>query len=378
MTDDKGPMIIAVCWAFTALALLFVTGRLFVRAAVHGKLFSDDYWIILSAICAIVSNIFTTISVYWGNGKHFETLSLEQKQNTIMWMMAAYVPGIQTLGFPKLAVIALLGRLLLPTKLHRHILWTMGIICCLSLTAMVMTLLLQCSPPRALWDFSLPRNCLHPKTLEGLAFWASTCSAFLDFYLALYPAIVLWGLRMTVQKKIGLSFALGMGFVSGCVGIVKATGVPTLSSPDVSYDLCDPLYWTSIEGNLIIIAACIPVLSPLLEIAKGRSIWRSKTKSSSHQYQDYSNPDAPQRGVELRSKSKPGKKVDAYGFTIQAKGDSEESIVQPDKQSATASSERRSGTYNPSDGIVKSSVVTIAYDQGDQAPTSAATRWAVV
>lgn len=43
-------MINALCWAFTALALLFVAARLFVRGAVHRKLFSDDYWIILSAV----------------------------------------------------------------------------------------------------------------------------------------------------------------------------------------------------------------------------------------------------------------------------------------------------------------------------------------
>lgn len=87
--------------------------------------------------------------------------------------MAAYVPGIQTLGFPKLAVIALLSRLLDPNRYHLIFLWFMGIICCLSLTAMVMLLLLQCSPPRALWDFSLPRDCLSPDVLMGLAFWAS-------------------------------------------------------------------------------------------------------------------------------------------------------------------------------------------------------------
>lgn len=125
-------------------------------------------------ICAILSNILVTISVYWGNGKHFDVLTMEQQQNTIKWMMAAYVPGIETLGLPKLAVIALLTRLLAPGRTHFWILWAMGIICCLSLTAMVMTLILQCSPPSALWDFSLPRNCLDPKVLEGLAFWASS------------------------------------------------------------------------------------------------------------------------------------------------------------------------------------------------------------
>lgn len=48
--EDKGPMMLAVCWTFTALAILFVGARLFVRAMVHRRLFSDDYWIILSIV----------------------------------------------------------------------------------------------------------------------------------------------------------------------------------------------------------------------------------------------------------------------------------------------------------------------------------------
>ncbi|KAF4775205.1 hypothetical protein HER10_EVM0007803 [Colletotrichum scovillei] len=384
MVDDKGPMIIAVCWTFTALGLIFVGGRLFVRATVHRKLFSDDYWIILSSACAILSNALVTISVGWGNGKRFTVLDLEQKQNTVKWMIAAYVPGIETLGFPKLAVIALLTRLLAPGKLHLRVLWSMGIICCLSLTAMVLTLLLQCTPPRALWTFSLPRNCLDPKVLEGLAFWASSFSAFLDFYLAVYPAVVLWKLQMRFQKKLALTCALGMGIISGCAGIVKATGVPTLSSQDVSYDLCDPLYWTSIEGNLIIIAACIPILQPILEMFKGRGIWSLDKKSGSYQYNSHSKKSAhhqqqqPQQdSIELRSK--PRKKVDVYGFTMHAKEDSEESIVNPGKNAETSSSGRQSDTYPESeDKIVKSSTVTITYDQGEEGPTSAATRWAAI
>lgn len=64
--------------------------------------------------------------------------------------------------------------------------------------------------------------------------------------------MVLWKLQMPMQKKLALSCALGMGIVlvsthhelekltgligtrSGCVEIVKATGVPTLASQDVS------------------------------------------------------------------------------------------------------------------------------------------------
>lgn len=36
-------------------------------------------------------------------------------------------------------------------------------------------------------------------------------SALTDFYLALYPAVVLWSLKMNWRKKLALSIALGFG-----------------------------------------------------------------------------------------------------------------------------------------------------------------------
>lgn len=138
------------------------------------------------------------------------------------------------------------------------------------------------------------------------------------------------------------------------------------------------LMWVlnSIEGSLIIIAACIPILQPILEMIKGRSIWQTKKSSSNRQYEDYSKQSEQKPGIELRSQQK--KKVDMYGFTMHAKDNSEESIVHPDKQSATTSSSRHSETFHAHDGIVKTNAVTIAYDHGEEGPSSAATRWAAV
>lgn len=36
-------------------------------------------------------------------------------------------------------------------------------------------------------------------------------SAVVDFYLAIYPAIVLWSMSMHLKKKLALSVALGFG-----------------------------------------------------------------------------------------------------------------------------------------------------------------------
>ena len=38
-------------------------------------------------------------------------------------------------------------------------------------------------------------------------------SAFVDLYLAIYPALVLWKLQMSLRKKFALTAALGLGTV---------------------------------------------------------------------------------------------------------------------------------------------------------------------
>ena len=74
-------------------------------------------------------------------------------------------------------------------------------------------------------------------------------SAVVDFYLAIYPAIVLWSLRMHLKKKLALSVALGFGvwlaslrevlplksrhglistLSAGCAAVRKVTIVPSM------------------------------------------------------------------------------------------------------------------------------------------------------
>lgn len=114
-------------------------------------------------------------------------------------------------------------------------------------------------------------------------------------------------------------------------------------------------------------------------MVKGRSIWNSSKKSTdnSRPYGKFSKQSSQQDPIELRSK--PRKKVDVHGFTIHDRDESEESIVGNMQHGTITSSGRQSGTYYPSDGgIMKTNAVTVTYDQGGEAPTDAAKRWAAV
>ncbi|KAF5255854.1 hypothetical protein FOXYS1_13707 [Fusarium oxysporum] len=97
-------------------------------------------------------------------------------------------------------------------------------------------------------------------------------SAFVDFYLALYPATVLWQLQMALRKKLVLTTALGFGICAGSVAIYKSTTIPgTAEKTDFTFVAENLVIWVSIEANCVIMAACIPILMPLAELIFGKN-----------------------------------------------------------------------------------------------------------
>ncbi|CAN9258538.1 unnamed protein product [Alternaria alternata] len=187
----------------------------------------DDWLIILSMMCGDIMLGLTIAAVQAGNGRHFALLSDEQKSGAILYTLAGFCPGILSFAIPKLAVVALLTRITNPSKRHKIILWT------------------------------------------------GTFSAIVDLYLAIYPAIVLYKLQINFKKKVVLSVALGLGSIAAVVAVYKSTRLPALASADFSYDTADITVWTSIEGNAIIIGACIPTLQPLFDQLLGHGLFSS-------------------------------------------------------------------------------------------------------
>ncbi|KAH8175239.1 integral membrane protein [Sarocladium implicatum] len=280
-SEDKGPGIIAYCWTFLALATFFMACRMYVRLAIFRKLRSDDYWCLAGLFFAYLSTCLTMVAIENGNGRHSDTLTITQQENVRLYTIAAFCPGVISFGLPKFAVVDLLTRLMNPSKWHRRFLWGMCIVCLLTLLATIGTLLGQCTPTRAMWNFDMEKTCVDIDHIVGFSLYAGALSAFVDLYLAIYPTVVLLQLQMKIRKKLALSAALSIGAVGGAIAIYKTTRVPSgLSSPDFSYDSADLINWTIIEGATIIIAATIPVLSPLMDkLFHGRNPFSSTRKT---------------------------------------------------------------------------------------------------
>uniref|UniRef100_A0A0C4DJB4 Rhodopsin domain-containing protein n=1 Tax=Fusarium oxysporum (strain Fo5176) TaxID=660025 RepID=A0A0C4DJB4_FUSOF len=301
---DKCPVILGVIFTVSTLSTIFVADRVYTRKNILGALHLDDWFTIVAVFFEWTQVALSVLAVRSGNGKHFDTLSLTQKQNAILFTILGFPFGVMAFGFPKLAVVALLVRIMNPSRIQQFILWGLASCCMLSLLGCIIILFVQCQPSRAQWDFSIAdKTCWSPDVLVDFAIFAGSLSATTDLYLAVYPAVVLWQLQMNIHKKIALSFALGIGSIATVVAIYKCTRLPSLASADFSY----LVIWTVIESSTIIIACCVPVLQPLVDLLMGRRAFDSSTGGYKHYnpsgYQNYGNTRSDQHhgDIELSS-----------------------------------------------------------------------------
>ncbi|KAI2466522.1 hypothetical protein F4781DRAFT_350300 [Annulohypoxylon bovei var. microspora] len=370
--ETKGPAIVVVNCTVTAISTAFVFARLYVRIGIMKKFHLDDFLISLSLICGWLVVAFSIISVQSGNGSHISTLTPDQISGAVLWTMVGFVPGVLSFSIPKLAAIYLLTGLLEPSLMHRRILWTMGISCVIFLLGCVAILFGQCTPSRAQWDSSITeKTCINPWILVNYSIFAGAFSGFVDLYLAAYPASVLFTLQMNLRKKLALCVALGLGSVACIVAIYKTTRIPGLASSDFTYDTSDLTIWTCVEGSSVVIATCIPILRPLIEMIFGRRIMGSTGDRQGYKNYGTSKSNGTRDELEMNSRRRKIKGPYDLETNIElGKEGSQDDILPRDGQDPA--------TKRPVEGIVRTQSVTILYGEGEkpnEAPLTKYENW---
>ncbi|KAF5501665.1 hypothetical protein CGCS363_v006262 [Colletotrichum siamense] len=355
--ESKGTSIIATICIIVGISTLFVLGRLFVRTKILGKAQLDDHLTVLSLLLSYVTVGLEIWAVQSGNGRHVGTLSTEQQSAAVLSTISGFPPNVLAYTVPKFAVVALLVRILNPGRVHRIVLWSLATICLVLVLLCIIILFAQCTPSRAQWDFTITeKSCWSPWVLIDVAILTGAYSAALDLYLAIYPATVLMRLQMNIKKKLILSVALGIGSISCFISIYKSTRLPSLASKDFTYDSADLVVWTVVEGNTLIIASCIPVLGPLVELALGRRV----LSSTDRKYQKQSDTGGLRSGgIEMdgsRPMNRNGHVLGKTSTVIQSRHDRDDASSQESILVGTAESAHRPR------GIMRTDDVTVSFD----------------
>ncbi|KAL2272071.1 hypothetical protein VTJ83DRAFT_1442 [Remersonia thermophila] len=295
--ENKGPLILGVTGSLTALAGLFVIGRIYSRLLSIRKLAIDDYIVIVCILLSVAYVILASRAIAYGGGRHLITLPPEDVPKAIYYTVVSFVPGVSSFTIPKLAVVILLAKVLNPGRVHRIIMWIISVLYILMAAGMLVINFAQCTPAAAQWG-GAPGTCWDRRITVDYALALGICSVLFDFYLAIYPTVVLFGLQLNWKKKVALSSSLGFGYCAGVITCYKCyTLSGLLSLEDFTYAVDDVVLWTNIEGNCVLIGACIPCMYPLVKKMFGSSVLGGSTSNKySHQ-----NPTGPSAIVTIGS-----------------------------------------------------------------------------
>ncbi|KAM0326237.1 hypothetical protein ACHAQA_006834 [Verticillium albo-atrum] len=236
---NKGPGILVTIIIVSILSTLFTGARLWVRGKILRQFHADDWLIVISVICCWASVALAIVAIDNGNGRHIVVLSQTQQERVTFWTLVGFPMGILSFGIPKLAVVAVLTRIMSPGRCHTIILWTMAGVCNVLLALNAVFLLGRCVPAASQWNFDMKGTCWDPQILVRYAIATGVFSAFVDLYLAVYPGMILLNLGIKKKKKIALTVALGLGCISTGVAIFKCTRLPLLAAKDFSWETAE-------------------------------------------------------------------------------------------------------------------------------------------
>ncbi|KAF6797572.1 integral membrane protein [Colletotrichum sojae] len=278
-TESTGPTITAIALAFSALSLVIMCMRLYVRLVMLKAAGSDDWVIIVTwvAACgfAVVSAVRHREETKWGLGlKKLEDMPAENLYNFGLLQYAGapfYISSI--LGF-KLSLLLSYLRFI-PTGVYRWTTFaTIGLCIAYHISFLVVQINL-CTPIAKQWDPTITNGSCIP----GVPFYTSMASLtiFFDIVVMFLPFPVLATSKIQKRKKFVLLGLFGLGAFITVIQIIRIQTVHSLAN---YLDSAPLIMWSAIENNLGIIVTCVPTLAPLVKYFNEKS--RSGSRSNKY------------------------------------------------------------------------------------------------
>ncbi|CAI6334434.1 unnamed protein product [Periconia digitata] len=310
----NAPEILGITGSFFTLALLIVLLRCYVRATMLRIIGADDFVMIFAMICATGTFVCFVLETQNGLGKH--ALAMTEEDHTAFTKIQYFHSLVIMVGVSAVKVsIALSLIRLSPRKSYTVFLYgVIGFMVIMTL-ACAGTLIFQCLPVQAAWDFSLrpptgTAKCYNQIIFRNLGLMNSAFNIVTDVLFATLPVPLIWKLQLNTRTKISLIGILSLGWFACGAAIVKAVQQWTVFE-DPDWSVHDSFnVWNYVELTIGIIAGSLPSLKPLfnwfLQTARaitsgGRSRAAKGYKGPiSLGYQDMPG-DSSRRSIALRS-----------------------------------------------------------------------------
>ncbi|AEO54629.1 hypothetical protein MYCTH_2297381 [Thermothelomyces thermophilus ATCC 42464] len=247
------------------MSLLFMALRFWCKRRYHKVIGLDDYILIFSWMLLALYVALTIASTRWGVGRHLDSVSLDDSIAAGRLLFVAEFFAILAVAVSKTSFAVTLLRFAFE-RWHRVFLWSVIVSVNMAMWSCAALLLAQCQPTEKLWDVELDGSCWPRAVYTAYSIFAGSWSAAMDFALAIFPWVLIWPMRIQTAEKIGVGIAMSLGVLAGVTAVIKTTFLPMAGKPksDFTYVSTDLIIWAAAEAAVIISAASIPFMRPLL------------------------------------------------------------------------------------------------------------------
>lgn len=212
-------MVLAVCWAMTGIAALFLGARLYVKLTTRKSLWWDDHLLVASWFMLVAFSATTTSGLNFGLGMHFDSLmadhhlhpSIKQELKLQLIVVIATVFSVMGAAWSKTSFAITLLRITKGT-IH-YVIWYIIISMNIVLTFNAILQFLWCQPAAAAWSAGQGGTCWSKDVIIYYSIAAAAYSAAMDILLAMVPWAVVMKLNMEKREKIGVAVCMSLGFV---------------------------------------------------------------------------------------------------------------------------------------------------------------------
>ncbi|KXX76056.1 hypothetical protein MMYC01_208479 [Madurella mycetomatis] len=326
---DRRVSLQAVVWTLIGLSTVFMALRIWGRT--HTRIMgADDLYMAACWLTFVAEGVVTSLIAESGGTRHFVYLTLEEKEYQIKLQVVLQMFGIPCTAFGKIAVAFTILRIVNKScKWQVWSLWSLIVLTAVTSALDVFLVLFQCGAPGHLWDLVSQAmgtvSCLDRNAVYNYNTFTAAFQAFADFFLALLPMYIIWGLQMRLRRKVTLVALLGLTTFTGVAAAVKTSlasknlGV----AADPTWDLYLLAIWAAVEIALIVMCGSVSALVPLWDRFMGRHKRSHRGYgSAAYTMSDYSSskpkPDPKRSSRTIVSATTAGGRTDYYPGTAGA------------------------------------------------------------
>lgn len=249
-------------WVLTSASGAFLAVRLWCRHR-FSKLWWDDALLTLSWVILLISAslLSRTITAGYATDEQKIEFMLYQNTETAMTTLAT--------AWSKVAFAITLSRII-RNRFLKYFLWFVMVTANLILVpGMISIWVPACTDPRRIYRPAYPA-CMNHIYLQYLGGTTIVYGGVIDVLLALFPWFVIKNLLLETREKIGLTFAMSLGLITGTIVIFRAFF--QLKKTDNNYHfLVFMSIFNFLEPSVTIIAQAIPMFRVLVVNVKKSS-----------------------------------------------------------------------------------------------------------